>query len=129
MSDAPKPLIQEHLPTIKKNKKSFMPPHTEIGERLRLARGKRTASEVAALSGVSDTAIGKCEKGQQSPSLDLLAYYSQVEKIPVDLLMFGAKPHGDDLISLRLQCLALPPEQRVALAREILADLERSDVP
>jgi transcriptional regulator with XRE-family HTH domain len=129
MPDNPKPLIQEHLPSVKKNKKSRLPPNTEIGERLRLARGDRAATDIEALSGVSNTAIGKCEKGKQTPSLDLLAYYSHAEGIPMDLIVFGSAPIGDSLVALRMQCLALPPEQRIALAREILADLERPGEP
>jgi transcriptional regulator with XRE-family HTH domain len=129
MSESLEPLIQEHLPKVKKNKKSCVPPYAEIGERLKLVRGNRSATEIEALSGVSDTAIGKCEKGQQSPSLELLAYYSLEENIPIDLIMFGFNPPGGSLLSLRIQCLALPLDQRVALAREILADLGQTDAP
>jgi transcriptional regulator with XRE-family HTH domain len=110
--------------SIKKN--SLPPPWEEIGQRFKLARGSRPVTDISALSGVSDSAIARCEKGQQAPSLELLAYYSLRENIPMELIVFSVRPSEDGMVALRLQGLALPPHQRVALARELIADLERS---
>jgi transcriptional regulator with XRE-family HTH domain len=129
MSEDLNPLIQEHLPEIERNKISHLPQYPEIGERFKIARGNRTAIEIEALSGVSNSIVGRCEKGQQSPNLELLAYYSRAENISTDLILLGANVAANNLVSLRIQCLALPQDQRIALARELLADLEQTDAP
>ena len=95
-----------------------------------MARGSRTVTEISKLSGVSDTAIAKSEKGLQTPSLELLAYYSRKENIPMESIIFGSRsPEGmmESMVALRLLGLALPPHERVILARELLADLEKPE--
>ena len=121
MTESPIVVINQGLPPLTKNNKSLVPPHVEIGKRFRLARGARSVKEIERLSGISDTVIGKCEKGQQIPNLDLLAYYDQAENIPIGLILFGAKTTEDRLAALRIECLALPPDQRHALGLELLS--------
>lgn len=98
-----------------------------MAKRFREARGSRKGVEIEALSGISNTTIGKCENAQQTPSLELLAYYSLKEGIPMDRIVFGYSPQENNFAVLRLQCLELPPAERLALARELLADLGSPD--
>lgn len=124
MAESPVSLVREDLPPVKKVNKSLLPPNVEIGERLAIARGKRHSTVIEKLSGVSDTIIGKCEKGQQAPNLELLAYYETRESIPIGLILFGATTSEEGFSALRIRCLSLSDEQRHSLATELLASLK-----
>jgi transcriptional regulator with XRE-family HTH domain len=130
MPELPEPLIGKVSQPVKKNEKSVLPTWLEMGKRLRIARGKRPASEIEELSGVSATAIGKCEKGQQILRLDLLAYYERKENIPISLILFGAKSTGEDpLTAIRIQCQSLTESQRHLLGLELISGLQIPDAP
>jgi hypothetical protein len=101
-------------------KGKWLPPSVDVGVRFQNARGDRSVPEIEQLSGISDAIIRRCEKGQQAPNLELLAFYSAHDGISSDLILMGAAPELS-LATLQIQALQLPPDQRVALAAFLLS--------
>ena len=113
----------EELPEFSENPKSLLPSWVEIGKRFEIARGNRKTIDIQRLSGLSSSVISRSEKGEQAPNLGLLAFYSQVENIPADLILFGKTGSQDAEQALTMRVLALPVDQRMALASQILQSL------
>jgi len=102
------------------DKEKWLPSHIEVGVRFQKARGDRSVPDIERLSGIADAVIRRCEKGQQAPNLELLAFYSAHDGISSDLILMGAAPELS-VATLQIQALQLPPDQRIALAAFLLS--------
>jgi hypothetical protein len=105
---------------VSKKPASRVPPYVEIGKRFVEARHGRKVTEIKKKSGVANSIIDRCEKGEQAPNLELLAFYSQVEGVPADLILFGNNDTQDSFAALRLRALGLTADQKLALAAELI---------
>lgn len=80
----------------------------KIGGRIRDARSHRKISQerLAELSGLSNTYIGRLERGEKTPSLDTLAVLAKCLKVsPVDLLIDLDTHLGKEVVKSRVKKL------------------------
>jgi transcriptional regulator with XRE-family HTH domain len=89
---------------------------SEVGPRLRRARGERTLREVAELTGISTSTLSRLEAGLRKPTLELLLPLTQAYRVPLDELV-GAPEVGDPRVRLkpvkRGSITMIPLSQRV----------------
>lgn len=69
-----------------------MLPMSELGSRLRLARGRVTQQAVAAACGCSKESVSQWESGATKPSLDNLVSAAAFLGVRVDWVLFGRPP-------------------------------------
>jgi DNA-binding XRE family transcriptional regulator len=108
-----------------KKKTQWLPPLTEIAPRFREAQGGLTGAEIAQLSGVSDTTIAKCGRGEQNPSWELVSYYFFNRGISVDDLVMGGRKENtpESFESKLIKILNLPLDQRLRVLTALLEDV------
>jgi len=106
----------------------WLPTHEEIGKRFMAARGKRKVPEIVVLSGIADAIVRRCEKGEQTPNLELLSFYFKHDGISANWILYGSEPKVS-VEGLRIQAQGLTHDQRVALAASLLAPATPDDAP